>query len=493
MNTTDLRGLAAPAVEWITGPLVRVALVLALCLVLIAVAQWMLRRMLRHWQDRDHPAGGLERGDRVAIAVIISLAFVFVSVAFAMSAAALHDSATWLEDTAIPINGGDLRILFPLVLDGLIVLFLALDLWTEWRKMRHPYYRWVAYGLSVLTLYLNVSHGEDGSLFGHAAPPLGVIVISEGLAIWIRSMAKLIDTGKTTDRVPMGHWIARPASAFRVSRLMLGWNITSYEAAVEMERRRSMAKAMLRQQYGDAWRRATPEHVRWMLNNGHDLDVAYDLTRALTRQRVAMTPEEVAAVASLPDATPQIHVADTRRDSNGQATGARDTRSLMSRLLVRSGHDRLDTGRDTPALSEGDTPPALEATGDTAQVTADVAPVSQGTRLLEEGDTTPRQPGAGPSRPVASLTDMADRDKQVVAWLVGSPDMSGAEIGRRVGATAKTGQRLRKRLLPVAEAQRDTGTDTTPPGEESGQTTRDSDTAGVLPKGVRVKHWKRSS
>jgi hypothetical protein len=49
-----------------------------------------------------------------------------------------------------------------------------------------------------------------------------------------------------------------------------------------------------------------------------------------------------------------------------------------------------------------------------------------------------------------SLSDMAERDRQVVEWLRQDPDMSGAEIGRRIGATAKTGQRLKSKLAPVA-------------------------------------------
>lgn len=456
----------------------RAALVLAVCLVVVGVAHWLLRRVLRRWQDRPVTAGGLSRGDRVAVTVIVSLATVFVLVAFAMSAAALHDSATWLRSTAIPINGGDLRFLFPLVLDGLIIMFLALDLWTEWRGMRHPYYRWVAYSLSVLTLYLNVRHGGGGSLLGHAAPPLGVIVISEGLAIWIRSMAKMIDTGKTTDRVPLGHWVARPTSAFRVSRLMLGWNVASYEDAVAMDRRRSMAYAMLRQQHGKAWRRQTPEHVRWMLDNGFDLDVAYDLTRAMTRSRVAMTPDEVASEAT--GDTGRVDVVEVDDTPTDTPVGDSDTRrSLLSRMVVASGHDRLAGGRDTPAIesdtpsdTSGDTTPAIEATPDTAQATANVAP-----------DVAPTEEA---TRPVASLSDMAERDRQVVSWLIEDPDMSGAEIGRRVGATSKTGQRLRKRLEPVA--RQEAGGDTSGEGDTR-QATGDA-TGDTTPGGWRVKRTK---
>lgn len=491
--TPELHAYTDPVLAFVNGPLAKAALVLGLCLVLVAVAQWMLRKAARRWGSRPLPGAGLKRGDRVAIVLIVGLATLFVLVAFAMSAAALHDSATWLEETPVPINGGDLRFLFPLVLDGLIVLFLSLDLWTEWRGMRHPFYRWVAYGLSTLTLYLNITHGDGGALLGHAAPPLGVIVISEGLAIWIRSMAHMIDTGKSTDRVPMGHWIARPASAWRVWRLMLGWHITSYEQAVEMERRRSMAYAMLREQYGPAWRTETPRHLRWMLDNGSELSVAYDIIRAMTRDRVAMTPDEVALVA-LSRATPsavEAAAAEEARDTTGDTATGR--RSLFQRMTVVAGHGRITAGRDTPALERGDTTRQDTGQGDTSQATPGVAPDTDtalatgaaDSDATATGDEDTAAPDTDTATPVVSMADMADRDRQVVAWLIEDPDMSGAEIGRRVGATAKTGQRLRKRLAPVAAAHRDTG-------QVAGDSDTDTPDEVQLPPGVRIKRWKSS-
>ena len=507
--TADLLTLTDPVVAWITGPLVRAMLVLAACLALVAVAQWMLRRLARQLRDRPRPEGGLSRGDRTAVVVIVGLAALFVGIAFTMSAAALHDSATWLEDTPVPINGGDLRFMFPLVLDGLIVMFLALDLWTEWRQMRHPFYRWVAYGLSTLTLYLNIRHGGGGSWLGHAAPPLGVIVISEGLAIWIRSMARMIDTGQGADRVPLGHWVARPASAWRVWRLMLGWHITSYEEAVGMERRRSMAYAMLREQYGPGWRRATPRHLRWMLDNGSELAVAYDIIRAMTRDRVAMSPEEVdglAAARATPAPAPRVDVVEVDDAPGDTAGDDRDTggkrRSLLERMtVVAVGRSDIAAG-DTPALEQGEATGDTGATGDTVQVGADVAPGRGDVSLPEAtgpdatgdaGEVSRDGDVDGPAG-VVSLSDMADRDRQVVSWLIATPDMSGAEIGRRVGATAKTGQRLKKRLGPVADRLRDAGQAT--PDDAGDASPEERPAVGdelrlpALPAGVRVKHWK---
>ncbi len=239
-----------------------------------------------------------DRPGRTAVTAVTVLGFaaVFLTAAFTMSYAALYQAAGWLEVTPVPLNGGDLRFMFPLVIDGLIAFFMGLDLWSEWRGVRHPLYRWTAYGLGGLTLWINLGDTGQGGLLAHAAPPLAVILVSEGLATWTRSVVGLSTGQRVSDRVPLGHWLARPSSAFRIRRLMLGWNVESYPEAVEMDRRRSLSYAMLRQQYGRRWRRNTPVQLRWMLDNGHDLDTAYDLVRVLTSERVAMTADEARTV-----------------------------------------------------------------------------------------------------------------------------------------------------------------------------------------------------
>ena len=64
-----------------------------------------------------------------------------------------------------------------------------------------------------------------------------------------------------------------------------------------MDRLRCMAYAMLRHHYGKTWKEQTPEHLRWMLDNGYQLDTAYELVRALTGATVAMTAAEIRVLA----------------------------------------------------------------------------------------------------------------------------------------------------------------------------------------------------
>ncbi|MDT0301913.1 DUF2637 domain-containing protein [Streptomonospora wellingtoniae] len=278
----------------------------AAALVLVVVAISGLRALLARRGPRTDAYSGLHTGYLVATALIATAALLLITVAFTMSYAALYESATWLEDTQLTaINGGDLRFLFPLGIDAVIVYFLAMDLVMEWQGRRHPLNRWSAYGLSAITIVLNVSQGEGttSSYLGHAGPPVVIILIAEGVAAWVRHLAGLAH-GKAADRIPAGRWIAHPLSTLKVARLMLGSGITSYPDALEREQQRQLAYAMLREQYARRWRRATPRHLKWMLDNGYDLPTAFRIIRAMTASRVAMTAEEARALLGEPAGVP---------------------------------------------------------------------------------------------------------------------------------------------------------------------------------------------
>src|SRR5690606_10967884 len=114
------------------------------------------------------------------------------------------------------VNGGDLRFLFHVGIDAVIVYCLAMDLIMEWQGRRHPLNRWAAYGLSAITIALNVSQGDGStaSYLGHAGPPVVIVLIAEGVAAWVRHLAGLA-RGTTADRIPVGRWIAHPLSTFK--------------------------------------------------------------------------------------------------------------------------------------------------------------------------------------------------------------------------------------------------------------------------------------
>ncbi|QBI56645.1 DUF2637 domain-containing protein [Streptomonospora litoralis] len=279
----------------------------AAAVVLVVAVIAGLRALLARRATRPTAGGsGLHSGYLVATVLIASAALMLILVAFTMSYAALYESATWLADTQLTaINGGDLRFLFPLGIDAVIVYFLAMDLVMEWQGRRHPLNRWSAYGLSAITIVLNVAQGEGttSSYLGHAGPPVVIILIAEGVAAWVRHLAGLAHGG-ASDRIPFGRWLAHPLSTLKVARLMLGSGITSYPDALEREQQRQLAYAMLREQYARRWRRATPRHLKWMLDNGYDLPTAFTIIRAMTASRVAMTAAEARSLLGEPADAP---------------------------------------------------------------------------------------------------------------------------------------------------------------------------------------------
>jgi hypothetical protein len=274
MEGTEVLEVLAAIPTWVV--------VAPVALVAAAVGgRWVTRRLAAVVGSHEKLTGG----HLAATAAVLAAAVALIALAFAMSYASLYESATWLASTPF----GDLRWMFPIGIDAVIVYFLALDLLMEWQGRRSPLARWSAYALSAVTIVLNVSQtGHQAGLaeaLGHAGPPLVIILISEGVAAWIRHMAGMLHDD-LPDRIPAGRWIAHPVSTVLVVRLMLGWGITSYDEALAKERRRQYAIAMLREQFGRRWRRRTPRHVVWMLTNGHDLERAYALVDRLTPQVV---------------------------------------------------------------------------------------------------------------------------------------------------------------------------------------------------------------
>ncbi|MEY9210590.1 DUF2637 domain-containing protein (plasmid) [Thermobifida halotolerans] len=440
-------------------------------------------------EKATHSGPGLSRSDWFGVVVVLAAALLFVTVAFAMSYASLYKVAGWLRSTPLTfVNGGDLRFLFPLVLDGLIVYFMALDLWTEWRRIRHPYYRWVAYMLAMLTLVLNVSSAEQGEgWLAHVAPPLGVILISEGLAIWVRSMSGLHRSQPVSDRIPLGHWVTRPASATRIMRLMWGWNIRSYDEAVEMDRQRCLAYAMLKQQYGRKWRRQTPSNLLWMLDNGHDLKQSYELVKELTPSvprsrteaaRLRRSGQVAATAAAGRSSTPPVgpaagqpkgqgtdtdgHLATSHPATvaavDGRTVGQPKERETDTDGRMADGHDGHSPDGQvaaTAAAGRSSTPPVGPAAGQPKEQEADT-----GGRTAASHDGQAGEGQKSPALTVVSSPHRSERLREVVELLRSNPDLVkgpmqeiDAFVAERLGMAPRTARRHRTQAMAVLERE----------------------------------------
>lgn len=128
--------------------------------------------------------------------------------------------------------------LLPIGVDGAIAVFTALDLALAREGKRVGWLRWFAWGLIGATVALNVAGETDAFGFvAHAALPL----------LWAATVeaAKAAMVSRATaapDRIPLGRWLYAPWPTLRLHRRMRVWGITSYAEALELERRRVLAR-----------------------------------------------------------------------------------------------------------------------------------------------------------------------------------------------------------------------------------------------------------
>ncbi|KIH97994.1 hypothetical protein LP52_15855 [Streptomonospora alba] len=441
----------------------------ALLLVILAISG--LRTLLSRRPPGTATGSGLHSGYVVATVLIATSALLLITVAFTMSYAALYESATWLADTQLTaINGGDLRFLFPLGIDAVIVYFLAMDLVMEWQGRRHPLNRWSAYGLSAITIVLNVSQGEGttSSYLGHAGPPVVIILIAEGVAAWVRHLAGLAH-GKTADRIPAGRWIAHPVSTLKVARLMLGSGITSYPDALEREQQRQLAYAMLREQHARRWRRATPRHLKWMLDNGYDLPTAFRIIRAMTASSVAMTAEEARALQG--DAPAPVPAAPPADGGRWRAVAVSEHEHSIADS--RPGGDRSAEG-DAPADREQDSgvedgAAAGEARGERAHT-----PVFQ-----EPGPVRSERPEGGDTAATTPADEAPDESGRAAS---AGPEEQAEQPGR--GEAQRGGESVQHRGGPQPEGPADAAEQAAEPARAAGAepATEPEDPAQPVPR-----------
>ena len=478
---TLLKEAAAAVAAFAADPPWWVAALLALAAVVLLV-RYLKRALPRLAAGRE----GLTAAHLAITGAVGLAAAVLIGFAFAMSYASLYKSATWLEHTPF----GDLRWMFPIGIDAVIVFFLALDLVMEWQGRPHPLARWSAYALSGVTILLNVGQTGDGEglvgALGHAGPPVVIILISEAVAAWVRHMAGMLH-GELPDRIPTGRWIAQPVSTLLVARLMLGWGVTSYHTALKLESARQYARSMLRQQYGWSWRRRTPRHVLWMLANGRDLPTALRLVDALTpavpktaeqareqaRQAAGEHPVSPAATAVSPapgeDGTPGP-------EGDGWSVG-----DVLAAELTQYLAGRDTSPWDTPGDGEGDTLTAGTGhpvpQGDTPAAGADTA----GPRNAEEGteapwwqaaladEGTPReQQGQSEGTPEGDGGGTGDTDRDALARRIlrDQPTISVRNLAKELGCSKTQADRIRTRIReeqqgtpsrPARDTRGDTG------------------------------------
>jgi hypothetical protein len=128
--------------------------------------------------------------------------------------------------------------LVPAVVDGAIAMFTLLDLGLTQQRKRVAWLHWVEWALVVVTVVLNVSGSTDAfGLAAHSSLPL----------LWVFAVAATKATmaaqvAEKGERIPLRRWVCAPWPTLRLWRRMSVWGITSYEAGLDLERRRVLAR-----------------------------------------------------------------------------------------------------------------------------------------------------------------------------------------------------------------------------------------------------------
>lgn len=178
--------------------------------------------------------------------------------------------------------------ILPIGIDTAIPVFTAVRLLLIRMDMPLAWVRWIPWGLTLVTCWLNVAAGESVSAkVAHGTMPLLWVGLSEVAAHVYASRIGAV-TGRRMESIRKSRWLLAFPSTFALWRRMTLWEITSYHDALNRERERQLARADLREKHGRRWRSKTPRRQRVLLRLG-------ELTPTETTPRTLDTNEEETA------------------------------------------------------------------------------------------------------------------------------------------------------------------------------------------------------
>jgi hypothetical protein len=151
--------------------------------------------------------------------------------------------------------------------------------------------RFVPWVLTLITCGLNVAAGHNvWAKVAHGTMPLLWVVFSE-IGAHVYAVRIGAATGRRMEKIRFSRWLLAFPSTFALWRRMTLWEVTSYSAALALEKERQLARADLREQHGRRWRSKTPRRERVMLRMG-------ELAPAIEQETPTPTPVEKAPAQS---------------------------------------------------------------------------------------------------------------------------------------------------------------------------------------------------
>ncbi|MFJ7968531.1 DUF2637 domain-containing protein [Streptomyces sp. NPDC096324] len=158
--------------------------------------------------------------------------------------------------------------MLPVGIDVAIPVFTAANLLLIRLGMPLAWVRFVPWVLTLVTCWLNVAAGREvAAKVAHGTMPLLWVVFSE-IAAHMYAVRIGAATGRRMEKIRKSRWLHAPFSTYALWRRMALWEVTSYSTALELEKRRLLDRAAMREQYGKDWRKTAPERERVLLRLG---------------------------------------------------------------------------------------------------------------------------------------------------------------------------------------------------------------------------------
>ncbi|MFC8829373.1 DUF2637 domain-containing protein [Streptomyces sp. NPDC057137] len=158
--------------------------------------------------------------------------------------------------------------MLPVGIDLAIPVFTAANLLLIRLGMPLAWVRFVPWGLTLITCWLNIAAGTSLSAkIAHGAMPLLWVVLSE-IAAHVYAVRIGVATGARMERIRRSRWLFAPRTTLMLWRRMVLWETTDYREALALEKRRLLVRAELRERYGRGWRRNAPDRQLVLLKLG---------------------------------------------------------------------------------------------------------------------------------------------------------------------------------------------------------------------------------
>jgi hypothetical protein len=339
----------------------------------------------------------------------------------------------------------------PIGLDLAIPTLLVIDYLATVKGANAAFLRWAAWALTGFTVYAGAvsangdSKGIDwNSTILHGVMPAISVIFVEA-ARWLRMYLEGLTDGTHTDRIPIARWICAPIRTARMRRRMVLWNERSYPMAVVREAALLYARALLDGE--GRKRKTTPVSLLHQIRTGQVPSIVVQAMRTsvedgdeswqpavedwVSGHLAKLAPDMRSA--GHPDIAPDMEAdttADALADISSSPSGHKPDADTGH---GRQADIRTDAKADMPADIHPDTNQrsAGRPAGHRKATTARTPDMSAGHASVPDADTDAHAPDP----------DM-DTEAAALSILSGEPDISGAELGRRLGLSDRQGRRI---------------------------------------------------